>query len=86
MSPRTFAAMSAAQKKVIDTTATEWAGKFADPWADFEHAAGQGESRAGPRGLSDHWRAAQGMERSRPSRWKQWIDNGARPAAIPTPS
>src|SRR5947209_3348739 len=39
MSPRTYAAMSAAQKKVIDDhCTTEWAGKFADPWADFEHA------------------------------------------------
>jgi len=39
MSPRTYAAMSAAQKKVIDDhCTTEWAGKFADPWAEFEHA------------------------------------------------
>jgi hypothetical protein len=39
MSPRTYAAMSPAQKKVIDDhCTTEWAGKFADPWADFEHA------------------------------------------------
>ena len=31
--------MSAAQKKVIDDhCTTEWAGKFGDPWADFEHA------------------------------------------------
>jgi TRAP-type C4-dicarboxylate transport system substrate-binding protein len=39
MNPRTYAAMSPAQKKVIDDhCTTEWAGKFADPWADFEHA------------------------------------------------
>jgi hypothetical protein len=31
--------MSPAQKKVIDDRCTtEWAGKFADPWAEFEHA------------------------------------------------
>ena len=31
--------MLAAQKKVIDDhCTTEWAAKFADPWADFEHA------------------------------------------------
>ncbi|HEY7246873.1 MAG TPA: TRAP transporter substrate-binding protein [Xanthobacteraceae bacterium] len=39
MSPRTYAAMSPAQKRVIDDhCTTEWAGRFADPWADFEHA------------------------------------------------
>ena len=39
MSPRTYNAMSASQKKVIDDhCTTEWAAKFADPWADFEHA------------------------------------------------
>jgi TRAP-type C4-dicarboxylate transport system substrate-binding protein len=39
MSPRTYNALSAAQKKVIDDHCTgEWAAKFADPWADFEHA------------------------------------------------
>src|SRR6202165_2007989 len=39
MSPATYQAMSAAQKKVIDDhCTTEWAGKFADPWAEFEHA------------------------------------------------
>ena len=39
MSPKTYNAMSAAQKKVIDDHCTgEWAAKFADPWADFEHA------------------------------------------------
>jgi TRAP-type C4-dicarboxylate transport system substrate-binding protein len=38
MSPQTYNAMSAAQKKVIDDHCTnEWAAKFADPWADFEH-------------------------------------------------
>jgi TRAP-type transport system periplasmic protein len=35
----TYERMSAAQKKVIDDhCTTEWAGRFADPWADFERA------------------------------------------------
>jgi TRAP-type C4-dicarboxylate transport system substrate-binding protein len=35
----TYDRMSAAQKKVIDDhCTTEWAGQFADPWADFEHS------------------------------------------------
>jgi TRAP-type C4-dicarboxylate transport system substrate-binding protein len=39
MSPRTYAAMSPAQRKVIDEhCTTEWAGRFSDPWADFERA------------------------------------------------
>jgi TRAP-type C4-dicarboxylate transport system substrate-binding protein len=39
MSPKTYNAMSAAQKKVIDDhCTTEWAGRFADPWAEFERA------------------------------------------------
>jgi len=39
MSPATYNAMSAAQRKVIDDhCTTEWAGRFADPWVDFEHA------------------------------------------------
>ena len=39
MSPKTYNAMSAAQKKVIDEhCTTEWAGKFADPWATYERA------------------------------------------------
>jgi TRAP-type C4-dicarboxylate transport system substrate-binding protein len=39
MNPRTYAAMSPAQQKVIDDhCTTEWAARFADPWADFEHA------------------------------------------------
>jgi TRAP-type C4-dicarboxylate transport system substrate-binding protein len=39
MNPATYAEMSAAQKKVIDDHCTnEWAARFADPWADFEHA------------------------------------------------
>jgi len=39
MSPATYNAMSASQKKVIDDhCTTEWAGRFADPWADFEHS------------------------------------------------
>jgi TRAP-type C4-dicarboxylate transport system substrate-binding protein len=39
MSPRAYNAMSAAQKKVIDDhCTTEWAAKFANPWADFERS------------------------------------------------
>ena len=39
MSPATYAAMSDSQKKVIDEhCTTEWAARFADPWADFEHS------------------------------------------------
>jgi TRAP-type C4-dicarboxylate transport system substrate-binding protein len=39
MSPATYNAMSASQKAVIDAHCTsEWAARFADPWADFEHA------------------------------------------------
>jgi TRAP-type C4-dicarboxylate transport system substrate-binding protein len=39
MNKGTYAAMSPAQQKVIDAHCTsQWAAKFADPWADFEHA------------------------------------------------
>jgi TRAP-type C4-dicarboxylate transport system substrate-binding protein len=39
MNPATYNAMSASQKKVIDDhCTTEWAGRFADPWAEFEHS------------------------------------------------
>jgi TRAP-type C4-dicarboxylate transport system substrate-binding protein len=39
MSPKTYNAMSAAQKKVIDDHCTnDWAAKFASPWADYERA------------------------------------------------
>jgi TRAP-type C4-dicarboxylate transport system substrate-binding protein len=39
MNKATYAAMSPAQQKVIDAhCTTQWAAKFADPWADFEHA------------------------------------------------
>lgn len=38
INPTVYAAMSASQKKVIDDHCTsEWAGRFADPWVDFEH-------------------------------------------------
>jgi len=37
MSPRTYNAMSPVQQKVIDDhCTTEWAARFADPWADWE--------------------------------------------------
>jgi len=36
---KVYDTMSPAQKKGIDDhCTTEWAGKFADPWGDFEHA------------------------------------------------
>jgi TRAP-type C4-dicarboxylate transport system substrate-binding protein len=39
MNKGTYEAMSPAQQKVIDEHCTsQWAAKFADPWADFEHA------------------------------------------------
>ena len=48
MNPRTYNAMSPAQQKVIDDhCTTEWAGKFDDPWVDFEHA-GSRRSRPSP--------------------------------------
>ena len=88
MSPKTYAAMSPAQKKVIDDhCTTEWAGKFADPWADFERA-GLAKVKACPDTRSSRSPTRSSTSgRSRPSRWRS---NGpttsARPAAIPTPS
>src|ERR1700761_4886304 len=39
MNPKVYNAMSVSQKKVIDDhCTTEWAGKFDDPWVDFEHS------------------------------------------------
>ena len=39
MSPKTYAAMSPAQKKVVDDHCTnDWAARFASPWADYERA------------------------------------------------
>jgi TRAP-type C4-dicarboxylate transport system substrate-binding protein len=39
MNKGTYEAMSSSQQKVIDEHCTsQWAAKFADPWADFEHA------------------------------------------------
>jgi TRAP-type C4-dicarboxylate transport system substrate-binding protein len=88
MSPRTYAAMSPAQKKVIDDhCTTEWAGKFADPWAEFEHA-GLAKMKAEPghevytitdAQLGDWKSSAEPLH-------KQWSDNvrkaGANPDAI----
>ena len=88
MSPRTYAAMSPAQKKVIDDhCTTEWAGKFADPWADFEHA-GLAKVKAEPghevytitdAQLNEWKKSAEPLE-------KQWADNvrkaGGDPDAI----
>jgi TRAP-type C4-dicarboxylate transport system substrate-binding protein len=48
MNKGTYDAMSSAQKKVIDDhCTTEWAGRFADPWADFEHG-GLAKMKADP--------------------------------------
>ena len=51
MNPKTYAAMSPAQQKVIDDHCTiEWAAKFADPWADWgARGPGKNQSLAGPR-------------------------------------
>jgi len=39
ISPKTYASLSTAQKKVIDDHCTnDWAAKFASPWADYERA------------------------------------------------
>src|SRR5258705_7446549 len=88
MSPKTYAAMSAAQKKVIDDhCTTEWAGKFADPWAEFERA-GLAKVKAMPghevftitdAQLNEWKKSAEPLE-------KQWVDNvrkaGGDPDAI----
>jgi TRAP-type C4-dicarboxylate transport system substrate-binding protein len=80
--------MSPAQKKVIDDhCTTEWAGKFADPWADFEHA-GLAKVKAEPghevytitdAQLNEWKKSAEPLE-------KQWADNvrkaGGDPDAI----
>ena len=48
MHPKTYNAMSAAQKKVIDDhCTTEWACKFAGPWIDYE-ARGVPKLKADP--------------------------------------
>ena len=64
ISKATYDAMSAAQKKVIDDhCTTEWAGRFADPWADFEHAGLEKvKAMAGHEVYHDHRRAARRVE------------------------
>lgn len=88
MSPKTYAAMSPAQKKVIDDhCTTDWAGKFADPWADFERA-GLAKVKAMPghevftitdAQLNEWKKSAEPLE-------QQWTDNvrkaGGNPEAI----
>ena len=71
MSPKTYAAMSPAQKKVIDDhCTTDWAGKFADPWADFERAGpGEGKGHARDTRSSRSPTRSSMNGRSRPSRW-----------------
>jgi TRAP-type C4-dicarboxylate transport system substrate-binding protein len=77
MNPKTYAAMSPAQKKVIDDhCTTEWAGKFADPWADFERAGlekvkampGHEVFKITPAQLDEWKKSAEPLE-------KQWVDN-----------
>ena len=89
MSPKTYNAMSAAQKKVIDDhCTTEWAGKFADPWADVRACRPrEGEGDARTRGLSDHARAARRVEEvGRAAAQAMGRQRAARRAAIPTRS
>ena len=54
MNKKTYDDMSPAQKKVIDDhCTTEWAQRFASPWADFEHAGvDKMKAERRPRGLS----------------------------------
>lgn len=77
MNKTTYERMSAAQKKVIDDhCTTEWAGKFADPWADFERA-GLAKIKAEPGhevypltpAQLDEWK------KSAEPLHKQWADN-----------
>jgi len=88
MHPKTYEAMSAAQKKVIDDHCTnEWAGRFADPWADFERA-GLAKMKAEPGhevysitdAQLDEWK------KSAEPLTKQWADGvrkvGADPDAV----
>jgi TRAP-type C4-dicarboxylate transport system substrate-binding protein len=72
MSPKTYNAMSAAQKKVIDDhCTTEWAGRFADPWADFEHSglakmkaeSGQDVYKITPEQLAEWKKSAEPLHR-----------------------
>jgi TRAP-type C4-dicarboxylate transport system substrate-binding protein len=77
MHPKIYEAMSVAQKKVIDDHCTnEWAGRFADPWADYE--------RAGlPKLKADPNREVYSITEAQLNEWKksaepltkQWADN-----------
>ena len=77
MNPKVYAAMSASQKKVIDDhCTTDWAGKFADPWADFEHA-GLEKVRAEP-GHEVYTIADEQLtewKKSAEPLHKKWVDN-----------
>ena len=77
MNPAVYAAMSPAQKKVIDDHCTnEWALKVASPWADFEHAgiaklkaeAGHEVYTISPSQLDEWRKAAQPLQQA-------WADN-----------
>jgi len=85
MSPRTYAAMSAAQKKVIDDhCTTEWAVKLATPWVDFE-ADGRPKIKAEaghevygltPEQLAEWRKAAEPMQ-------QKWAENARKAGADP---
>jgi TRAP-type C4-dicarboxylate transport system substrate-binding protein len=77
MNPRTYAAMSPSQQKVIDEhCTTEWAGKFDDPWVDFERAGlekikaepGQEVYKITDDQLEDWKKSAEPLQ-------KKWADN-----------
>ena len=65
MSPATYNAMSASQKKVIDDhCTTEWAAQVRRPVGRFRaRRPGEDQSRAGSRGLQDLRRAARRVEK-----------------------
>jgi len=84
----TYDRMSAAQKKAIDDhCTTEWAGRFADPWADYERA-GLAKLKADPAHEVYTITAAQLDEwkKSTEPLHKQWADGvrkaGGNPDAI----
>ena len=77
MNRKTYNAMSAAQKKVIDDhCTTDWAAKFADPWGDFE-AAGINKLKRLPRARDclGQRRAARGVESVGGAGLQEWADS-----------
>ena len=89
MSPKTYNAMSASQKKVIDDhCTTEWAAQFADPVGRLRARAVSPRSRPCPATRSTRSPARSSTNgRSRPNRCtRSGPTTCARPAAIPTRS